>query len=216
MVLIPAPEYHWLAETRYNTYSQFGEDGVLQAIFGVIGATNEWCFECGAADGLFFSNTRRLIEDGWQAVLVEAEDDAFNRLVENNAGYGDRVRCVNLMIDTEHRIETILHRFGVPIDIDLMVIDVDGQDYYLFNSIFQYRPRVVMAEFDPEADPDFLPPLGAPGQAGWRAMLKLGAGKFYTHVHTSGCNLIFVRYPLASLLSGAREKFLEDCKKDAA
>jgi hypothetical protein len=197
----PEPHFAWLENMAFNDYSQFGEDGVLQAIFSVIHPANEWCFECGAADGLFFSNTRRLIEHGWRGVLVEADPQAFSRLVQNNAN--DLITCCNHLVGDSHRIDGILHGAGAPLDIDLVVIDVDGQDYYLWNSILQYRPRVVMIEFDHNADADFIPTLGGKGQAGSMAIRKLGAGKFYELVHANKCNGIFVQRPLARLLRGA-------------
>ena len=207
MPMTPDSEFAWLEDMAFNDYSQFGEDGVLQAIFSVIGATNEWCFECGAADGLFFSNTLRLLEQGWRGVLVEADAAAFKRLVENNAN--DRIVCFNHRLDASHRIDAILHRAGAPLDIDLVVIDVDGQDYYLFNAMLQYRPRVVMIEFDQHADEDFIPILGGEGQAGSRAIEKLVNGKFYQLVHATATNGIFVHQILARLLRGSRDKFLK-------
>jgi hypothetical protein len=207
MGMTPDSEFSWLEDLAFNDYSQFGEDGVLQAIFSVIGAANQWCFECGAADGLFFSNTRRLIEQGWRAVLVEADPAIFARLVENNAN--DRVSCFNHLLDSSHRIDAILHRAGAPLDIDLVVVDVDGQDYYLFNAIVQYRPRVVMVEFDHNADEEFIPTLGGPGQAGSKAIEKLVNGKFYQLVHATTCNGIFVHQTLARLLKGNRSQLLK-------
>lgn len=207
MILDPA--FAWLGDAVFNDYSQFGEDGVLQAIFSAIGAENEWCFECGASDGLFFSNTRRLIERGWSAVLVEADKPAFNRLLQNNAQFGDRVTCINELLGSSHRIDGILAHAGAPIHIDLAVIDVDGQDYYLFNSIMRYRPRVVMVEFDRNADGDFIPSLGGPGQAGGLAIQKLAAGKFYHLVYKNFCNAIFVQNRIVMPLLDGGQKLME-------
>src|SRR3954468_17819163 len=207
-MMTPDPEFSWLEDMAFNDYSQFGEDGVLQAILSVIGTNNEWCFECGAADGLFFSNTRRLIEQGWHAVLVEADPVVFPRLVNNN--HNDRVTCFNHLVDSTHRIDAILHRAGAPLDIDLVVIDVDGQDYYLFNSMLQYRPRVVMVEFDRHVEDDFIPTLGGIGQAGSAAIEKLVTGKFYQLVHANKCNGIFVPQTLARLLRGTRKNLLKE------
>jgi hypothetical protein len=197
MILDPA--FEWLEDMAFNDYSQFGEDGVFQAIFSAIGAPNEWCFECGASDGLFFSNTRRLLERGWSGVLVEGDVDSYARLLKNSAEFGERAKCLNLLVDSVHRIDGILEAAGAPIDIDLVVIDVDGQDYFLLNSIMRYRPKVIMVEFDKNADPDFIPPLGMgrPGQAGWMAIQKLGAGKFYNLVYSNVCNAVFVRHEFA-------------------
>ena len=204
-----AAEFQWIEDVAYNTYSQFGEDGVLKAIFRVIGALNEWCMECGAADGLFFSNTRRLIENGWHAVLIEADRATFARLHQNCAGFGERVQCFQVQVDHDHRLETILRRVNAPLDIDLVVIDVDGQDYYLWNALHRYRPRVVVIEYDQNVDQDFIPPLGGAGQAGERAIYSLGVGKYYTPVYRSKTNLIFVQRPLDRLLKGTRESMLQ-------
>lgn len=203
------PDFVWLKDTVFNDYSQFGEDGVLQAIFSRIGVANEWCFECGAADGLFFSNTRRFIEQGWSGVLVEADDAAFRRLIQNNAGFGDRVKCVHEKIDASHRLDGILYQCGAPLDLDLAVIDIDGQDYYAFNQMLQYRPRVVIVEYDINADDDFIPPLGGNGQAGILAILKLAAGKLYDLVYANRCNGIFVQKMLSRPLRGRREDMLK-------
>lgn len=192
--------YEWLAERARNTYSQGGEDGVLQAIFAAIPPENRWCLECGAADGLFFSNTRRLIELGWKAVLVEADPAAYARLLANNEAFAGKVACVLGKVGDEHNLDAVLGRYGAPVDIDLVVIDVDGQDYYLFNGLLRYRPRVVVVEFDFNADPDFIPTLGAPGQAGEQAILNLGAGKLYLAVYRSLTNIVFVRHPLHKML----------------
>ena len=69
--------FRWLEDrasrTDINVYSQFGEDGILAAIFEKLGTCNKWVLECGASDGVFFSNSRKLIEEGWNGVLVEAD-----------------------------------------------------------------------------------------------------------------------------------------------
>jgi hypothetical protein len=65
----------WLNGRARNVHTQYGEDGLLEAIFERIGETNRWCFEVGAYDGLTFSNVARLMDDGWSAVLVEADAD---------------------------------------------------------------------------------------------------------------------------------------------
>lgn len=195
--------FGWLDGHACNSYSQFGEDGVLAAIFSVIGATNRWALECGAADGLFFSNARRLIEQGWHAVLVEADREEFARLEENSRPFGDRVRCVHERAGDQRSLDDILAACDAPADIDLAVIDVDGQDFYLLNALHRYRPRVVVIEFDPEADQAFQPTLGGAGQAGAFAIQRLAFGKLYAPVWRSYCNLILVKQPLDRLLGAA-------------
>jgi hypothetical protein len=188
-------EFGWLNAARSNEYSQFGEDGVIAAIFAAIGANNEHCFECGASDGLFFSNTRRLIELGWRGVLVEADADAFARLKANNAEFGDRVAIFHAALGLATTPDDILARAGAPHNLDLAVIDVDGQDYHLFNSMLKFRPRVVMVEYNHNAEGLFIPTIGGSGQAGATAMQRLASGRMYTLVYANLFNMIFVAQP---------------------
>ncbi len=62
----------WLLNHRSNVHSQAGEDGIIEKILELLPVRDHWCVEFGAWDGVFLSNTRRLIEHaGYSAVLIE-------------------------------------------------------------------------------------------------------------------------------------------------
>lgn len=226
-------DFAWLERRARNIYSQNGEDGILEAIFERIGTANQWCCECGAADGVFFSNTKRLIDAGWSAVLIEADAEQFKKLADlyadkqfvmgelrqpptpyiENWRYkdgnkdGDVAQKLTLFnvcaaVQGEHSLDELLDDCDAPTDLDLLVIDVDGQDYWLFNSLVKYRPRVVVVEYDPNADPNFVPPLNGEGQAGLQAIIRLGVGKRYYPACATWCNVIFVQQDLVHLVVG--------------
>lgn len=182
----------WLEGRQRNDTSQFGEDGLIEAVFDRIGTTNQWCFEVGAADGLFFSNTKRLRDAGWSAVLIEADPLKANecRKFENQ-----RVQVVQQKIGA-NSLDHILDGCAAPIRLDLGVIDIDGQDYWAWNGLKSYRPRVMLVEFmylnENFQDAEFIPPLNGEGQAGLDAIMKLGIEKGYTPVARTYCNLLFV------------------------
>jgi len=187
----------------WTRYSQFGEDSILDAIFNVIGRENKWCLEVGAADGLWFSNTRYLIEQGWDAIEIEANDEEYQKLVLRYQG-NEKVRCWNYKIGVkpgkEPILDEILEASKAPIDIDLVVIDVDGQDYYILNSLLEYQPRVIMVEYDYDIDPMFIPECGGTGQAGRYATQYVAKARGYEVICATQTNLICVRKDLARLL----------------
>lgn len=195
-------QFAWLEAQARNVYSQFGEDGILAAIFERIGTANKWCCECGAADGIFFSNTRKLIEEGWTSLQIEADEKQFEKLA---ARYSEvlGVTCYNYKVQTSgaFSFDRLLQKGGAPFDPDLLVIDVDGQDYWLLNSVLKYQPRVVLVEYDPAADPEFIPALNGEGQAGLQAVIKLGIGKYYWPVAVTKTNVVLVRQELCHLLA---------------
>lgn len=208
-------DFAWLAEKRYNKYSQFGEDGILEAVFERIGMANKWCCECGAADGIFFSNTKALIEEGWSALLIEADQRQAKKCAEvHKENEKVHVYCERIEPGGLHGFDFALKAFDAPLDLDLLVIDVDGQDYWLFNSLVRYYPRVVMVEYDPTSDKEYIPPMGEPGQAGLHAIINLGIGKYYWPVAITSTNVIFVQQELCPmLLLTADVRPCEECGK---
>ena len=196
-----------LVDRRYNKYSQFGEDGIIEGIFDYIGTENKWCFEAGAADGILFSNTRKLVEDGWHAVLVEMDGGYFRRLEKNCYKLDCDLYNVKLEQRGENSLDNILKRAGAPKDIDLVVIDIDGQDYHVFNSCTEYRPRVVVIEHSMPMDlnQEFIPMVSGEGQAGSSAIVRLMSGKGYRVLIQTGSNTICVRKDLYSKLAGILE-----------
>jgi len=200
-------QFAWLETRAANLTSQFGENGILAAVFERIGTANKYCCECGAGDGVFMSNTWPLLtREGWRGLQIEADRDEFLKLARLYAE-NPAVTCYNHRVtpDGFTCLDSLLDAAHAPRDLDLLVIDVDGQDYHLFNSLLRFRPRVVVVEYDPNAPglPDVIPPIGGPGQANLQAILRLGVGKLYYPVCATWCNVIFVQQELVHLLADA-------------
>jgi hypothetical protein len=175
----------WMAGHASNKYTQFGEDGLIQRALDEIGETNRQCFEVGAADGLFFSNSLRLREQDWLAVLIESEPNAFAKL---KATYGNKSICIHA---TATDLDSQLPE-GFSETADLGVIDIDGQDYWLWHDMVRIRPRVMLVEIHPPDDAAAIPKRGGNGQAGLNAIRELGESKGYTLAARTYCNALFI------------------------
>jgi len=139
-----------LADFEKNIFSQFGEDGVIEKIFEIIGTGSKVCIEFGAWDGFHLSNTANLWKNkGWKGVLIEGNKARFKELLQNIKPYN----CVginNYVGREEHnRLETLLKSANINDEIDLLSIDIDGDDYYIIESLHNLRPRVLIAEYNP-------------------------------------------------------------------
>ncbi len=184
----------FLAGRGANASSQFGEDGLVEACLEKFGAANRWCFEVGAHDGLFLSNTHRLRCFGWNAVLIESDPELFERLCSQQS---DTVQCVHETINGQS-LDRILAESEAPEDIDLGVIDIDGQDYWAWLGMKRFRPRLMLVEFDYGSDekPATIPQVGGVGQASYKAIEQLGLSKGYTPLAKTTVNLLFVKTEL--------------------
>jgi hypothetical protein len=177
--------FDWLSSERWDAYSQFGEDGVIDAIFAKIGTTNKWCLEVGAADGFFYSNTRRLYEKGWNAVLIESDRKKYIKLCENSPD----AYCLNIFIEPEGEncLDAILDRLrSVPLLLDLIIIDIDGKDYEVWENLEKYAARVLVIEHA------YMGSGERYGQATKEDIALLAESKGYTVVARTECNSICV------------------------
>ena len=135
-----------LRNFEQKIFSQYGEDGIVEEIFGRIGEGGRFVVEFGIEDGSE-CNARNLIENrSWAALLIDgspADVEAARALYS-----GRPVRVLERFITAEN-ILSIFEEAEAPIEPDLLSIDVDGNDYWLWKAILgRYRPRVVVIEYN--------------------------------------------------------------------
>lgn len=176
--------------------SQFGEDGIIRRIFEIIGDRSKVCVEFGAADGLSCSNTARLWKElGWRALLIEKDPDQFEQLLCNTRGY-ENVQSLYCAVGIagDRSLDHIFSKFNMPNDIDLLSIDIDGDDYHVFASLKHYHPRVIICEFNPTLPPEveIYAQYGARGGCSQKALVNLAQSKGYELVAITIPNCIFV------------------------
>lgn len=188
-----------LAAYAKNVKSQDGEDGIIARIFDIIGAKNKWCLELGALNGTHHSNTWSLInEHGWEALLIEADVTYFKKLAML---YKDnpKAHCVNAFVsfEGEQSLDTLCERAGMPHDFDLLSLDIDGNDYHLWESMRVYAPRLVCIEFNPTIpnQVEFVQPRDMHINQGSSLLstVKLAEEKGYALIGTTATNAFFVK-----------------------
>jgi len=181
-----------------NASSEHGEDIVLEKIFSLIGEGKKWCVDLGALNGVHGSNVRRLIKEyGWAGILIEADRTYFERLEKEYAQDTGAV-CLNEFVsfEGEESLDKIFARTPLPRTFDLFSLDVDGNEYHLWDSLSEYRPRVMLVEFNPSIPNDitFIQPRDMSVYQGssLRALVELGKRKGYELVATNKVNAFFV------------------------
>lgn len=193
-----------LAAAEHKVFSQNGEDGVIAEIFHRIGAESKFFVEFGVETGSE-CNTRFLADVlGWRGVYFEADETNFQRLSARFSS-SQRVATFHGYV-TPETINELFQLARVPIDIDLLSIDIDGQDLWVWRALEGYSPRLVVVEYNSGLDPagtlveregvhqGFVDTFGA----SIGALRKIGNEKGYRLVHCdlSGVNAFFVREDL--------------------
>lgn len=199
------PKSTYLHSYRKNVTSQLGEDGVIEKIFEIAGSPNRWCVEFGAWDGRHFSNTWSLLNmNGWNGVLIEGDRDRFVELETNYRGKKSAVLFnTYIQVDGHNSLDAILQQTDVPEDFDFLSVDVDGMDWYIWDSLAGYRPSVVVIEFNPTIPNDIYfvqdRDMSVNHGSSLLAMIDLAKRKGYELVATTEWNAFFVREDLFPL-----------------
>ena len=198
---------------EYQVLSQQGEDGIIAEIFNRIGETNKYFVEFGVGDGLE-NNTASLLFKNWKGYWIEANHESAKSILQNLKGFIEKDKLViKESFVTAENIEKLFHEAEVPKEFDLLSIDIDGNDYWIWKSIQNYQPRVVVIEYNASWGPsiewvmEYNPKHRWDGTSYLGASLKslelIGNEKGYKLVGSNGVNAFFIRNDLV------KNKFLE-------
>jgi hypothetical protein len=190
-----------------NVHSQYGEDGIVEWIFSRLAPGNKTCVEFGAWDGRNLSNTFNLVaHHGWKAIYIEADPHKFPALTKTAAAYPAITPVCSLVGSAgETALDNILTRHAAPEEFDVLSIDIDGNDYDVWEASVKYRPRLVIVEFNPTFPADFdYVDRGGRGFIGSSAaaFMTLAARKGYGLVGATATNLFFLRGDCFAALGG--------------
>jgi hypothetical protein len=203
-----------LARYGEKIYSQNDQDGIVREIFRRIGTRTRFFVEFGVGNGME-NNTLALLLEGWSGAWMEADQRLATAIRDSFASLPDRrlrFKCTTVTAET---IESLLSELDVPDEPDLLSIDIDGNDYWVWKAINRYRPLVVVAEYNgglgrtadvkQAYDPTFRWDYSRAYGASLKALENLGRDKGYVLVgcNFTGGNAFFVR------ADTARDLFLE-------
>ena len=178
---------------------ELGEIQVINNILDVVEKKEKWCVEFGAANGKFLSNTHDLIKNrNYSAVLIEPNNILFDQLKDY---YQDNQKVITLNkfveVDGYNMLDSILEEFNIPSDFDFLSIDIDGNDYHIWNSIKKYQPKIVCIEYNPTIPNEvrFVQPLdfNINQSSSLLSLVELGKRKGYELVSAFWDNAIFVQ-----------------------
>jgi hypothetical protein len=189
----------------FKVYSQCDEDGIIQEIFRRIGNGNRVFVEFGVETGIE-CNSAKLLMEGWRGLWLDGSSAHVAHIRKNLDAFvrDGRLRVIESFITAEN-INALLAEGGVIGDIDLLSIDIDRNDYWVWKAIEVVKPRVVVIEYNATLRPPLSLVVPYEPMQTWNgssyfgasleALVKLGREKGYRLVGCSfsGANAFFVR-----------------------
>jgi len=195
--------------THYHSsvFTQNGEDGIIDEIFRRVGTTNKFFVEFGVHG--VKNNSTFLLVKGWKGVWIGGNENG-EKIAQFK--FKQQMRNRDLIFEknwiTRDNIEELFAKTLVPSDFDYLSIDLDGNDYWIWEAIQRYRPRVVSVEYNATFPPEISWVMDYNANHNWdqtsyfgaslKALQLLGNKKGYELIGCdfTGCNAFFLRNDL--------------------
>ena len=208
---------HGLESVEFKVFSQFGEDGILQYLINRCAVTEDLrtFVEFGVGD-YEESNTRFLLmNNNWRGLVIDGSDSNTAHIRRQSWYWRHDLTAVQAFVDAEN-IDALISGNGFTGAIGILSIDIDGNDYWVWQAIKSVRPVIVVAEYNSlfgathavtiPYDKSFVRSRAHYSNLYWGASLAaldcLARSKGYVCVgsNSAGNNVFFVRQDFAGML----------------
>ncbi|GAB2831633.1 hypothetical protein [Ferruginibacter profundus] len=136
-----------LDDVAFQVFSQYGEDGIIQYIISRVKIPNPVFIEFGV-EYYTESNTRfLLLNNNWQGLVIDGSKQHI-RFIKNDFIYWKYSITACHSFITRENINTLISNYTSCSDIGLLSIDIDGNDYWIWDAIEVVKPRIIICEYN--------------------------------------------------------------------
>jgi hypothetical protein len=139
--------YNSIREAEFKVFSQFGDDGIIQYLIKNISIDNEKFVEFGVQN-YTESNTRfLLINNNWSGLVIDGDKESVDFLKQDEIYWRHELTAVAQFV-TRENINYIISESGFNGELGLLSIDLDGNDYWIWEAITAIDPVIVIVEYN--------------------------------------------------------------------
>jgi hypothetical protein len=200
-----------IKEAEFRVFSQWGEDGILQHVLRHVEVSTNIFVEFGV-ENYTESNTRfLLLNNNWAGLVIDGSSSNIDFIKSDDIYWRHNLKAECAFI-TRENINDLICRNGITGEIGLLSVDIDGNDYWVWEAIDVVSPAVVVVEYNARFGPERA--VSVPYDAGFvrsrahhsaiyygaslAALCLLGKRKGYSFVgcNAAGNNAFFVKSDL--------------------
>jgi hypothetical protein len=134
-------------KAEFKVFSQWGDDGIIQFLISYLSIDNKIFIEFGVENYLE-SNTRfLLLNNCWKGFIMDGSSDNINQIKNSNIYWQFHLEAQCQFI-TKENINALISSYTKIEEIGLLVIDIDGNDYWIWKHIDVIKPVVVIVEYN--------------------------------------------------------------------
>jgi hypothetical protein len=136
-----------IQEAEFSVFSQWGDDGIIQYLIHTLEIENKTFIEFGV-ENYREANTRFLLmNDNWSGLVIDGSDKNVAFIKNDSISHLFDLTAISKFLDKEN-LNTTIENAGFVGDIGLLHIDVDGNDYWLWECLTIVKPEIVIMEYN--------------------------------------------------------------------
>lgn len=135
------------SDIEFSVFSQWGDDGIINWLLENIPFKNNIFIEIGTED-YKESNTRFLMmKRNWSGYLIEANKLQSEKIKKQSIYWKYDLNIINAFIDREN-VNNIIKKLNLPKEIGLLSLDIDGNDYWVWEQLNIIQPIIFICEYN--------------------------------------------------------------------
>jgi hypothetical protein len=140
-------------DVEFKVFSQFGDDGIIQYLINNIDVGSETFVEFGVENYLEANTRFLLINNNWRGLVIDGNREDVEYIKNDEIYWRYDLTAVNSFI-TSDNINHLLADHGFSGELGILSIDIDGNDYWVWQSIQEVSPAIVIIEYNSVFGPD--------------------------------------------------------------
>jgi hypothetical protein len=165
-----------LAAVEFRIHSQFGDDGIIQWLTARLPELPKLFVEFGVED-YAEANTRFLmVNNGWRGLVMDGSRENIRRLRNRKWFWRHDLTAISRFLNRDN-VDDSINDWAKGRDVGLLHIDVDGNDYWLWDAVHCITPGIVIMEYNAVFGAER--PITIPYQADFRRFSAHPSGQYF-------------------------------------
>ncbi len=142
-------KFRSLRATGYKCFSQFEEDGMLFYLFSIMDNPVKTFVEFGSDDGINSNSANLYFHHGWNGLFLDGNEKAIERgkfFFKRRGHKKTGLPTFECAMINRNNINDLITKNKITGEIGLLSIDIDGNDYWVWEAIHCISPQVVIIE----------------------------------------------------------------------
>lgn len=136
-----------IQDYEFKVFSQNGEDGIIQFLIQNTEIKNKTFVEFGVETYKEANTKFLLLNNGWSGLIIDGNKNAMNAVASSDLHWKYDLKSIGNFI-TKDNINKIIKSAGIEGEIGLLSVDIDGNDYWVFENIDCVNPQILIMEYN--------------------------------------------------------------------